>query len=113
MAYNRLSRTFCPFLLQYLALTLCADGVRYPQAVLQTGETGIAYAMEFSPDSKILAAANDHRVTLWDREHRWLVRELIGHTSEVQALAFAPAAKILASVSGNGELAIWNWDTGS
>jgi hypothetical protein len=91
MADNRFSRL-------YLLLVLCTfqslpRTSRYPLPLLQTGETGIAYAMEFSADSKTLAAANGHRVTLWDRECRWLVGELIGHTADVQAIAFAPAGK--------------------
>ena len=90
-----------------------AQGGKYPLPVLQTGETGIAYAMEFSADSKTLAAANGHRVTLWNRERRWLVGELTGHTADVQAIAFAPTGKTLVSASANGELAVWNWDTGA
>src|SRR5690348_1952853 len=90
-----------------------AQDLRYPLPVLQTGETGIANAMEFSPDSRTLAAANGHRVTLWDRERRWVVGELNAHTADVQAIDFAPTGETLVSASGDGELAVWNWDTGA
>src|ERR1035437_5290886 len=113
MGHYPRSIALCLFVFPCAVLCLGADPIKYPQAVLQTGETGIAYAMEFSADSRILAAANDHGVTLWDRERKWLVRELIGHTAAVEAVAFAPTGKLLASAGGNGELAIWNWDTGA
>ena len=106
-------RILCLILLPSVALSLAAETRTYPQPILQTGQTGIAYALQFSPDSSIVATANGHRVTLWDRDHRWLVRELLGHTADVEAIAFAPRGSILASVTRNGELAIWNWDTGA
>ena len=45
-------------------LTLVAETVRYPQPVLQTGETGIAMSMDVSSSGTLVATANDHRISL-------------------------------------------------
>ena len=69
--------------------------------------------MDFSPDGSLIATANDNRVSLFEREHQWLIRELRGHTARVEAVAFGPAGKILASGTSNGELATWDVATGA
>lgn len=84
----------------------------FPQPLLQVGETGQAWSMDFSADGTLIAVANDNRVTLFDREHRWLVRDLIGHNDRVEAVAFGSSGKILASGSANGEVATWDASTG-
>jgi RepB DNA-primase from phage plasmid len=50
--------------------------------------------MAFSPAGAMLAIASDHRISLWDRQHQWLVRSFIGHTGTVQALAFDRSGKV-------------------
>lgn len=100
-------------LLLVCGLSAYCQTSRYPQPILQTGETGQAWSMDFSPDGAFLAVANDYRVSLWDREHKWLLRQLVGHTARVQAVAFGPTGKILASGSSNGEVATWDVETGA
>jgi WD40 repeat protein len=85
----------------------------YPKPILQTGETGQAWSVDLSPDGALFVAADDHSVSLWDREHKWLLRHLSGHTSQVQAVAFDRQGKTIASGSESGELATWDVETGA
>jgi WD40 repeat protein len=68
--------------------------------------------MDFSPDGSLLATANDNRVSLFEREHKWLIREFRGHTARIEAVAFSATERTLASGSASGEVATWDVDTG-
>lgn len=97
---------------QVCLLAVQSNAAQYPQPILQTGQNGEAWSMAFSPGGAMLAVASDHRISLWDRQHQWLVRNFIGHSGTVQALAFDRSGKTLASGTVNGELATWDVDTG-
>jgi WD40 repeat protein len=115
---TKLNRAPCWSHGRLILLVVCAlsgfcQASQYPQPILQTGETGQAWSMDFSPNGAFLAVANDHRVSLWDHEHRWLIRQFVGHTASVRAVAFSPTGKILASGSSEGEVATWDVETGA
>ena len=76
----------------------------------------------FSQNGSILAttlnskkATEDYRFTvhLWNIPHRTLNLTLKGHTDNVNALAFTPEGKILASGSDDGTIRLWETSTGT
>lgn len=113
MNLSGLSRAGLPILFMVCALPTWGQADQYPQSILQTGETSVAQSMDLSPDGSFLATTNDLSVSLFDREHGWLIREFRGHTASIEAVAFAPTGKIMASGSSNGELATWDIEAGT
>lgn len=63
--------------------------------------------LAFSPDSRLVAAANRGRVTIWDAANPQLLVELNSGTDFIGALVFSPDGSQLASISSDGTLAIW------
>jgi serine/threonine protein kinase/WD40 repeat protein len=67
-------------------------------------------------DRKQIACGGfDKTVRVWDFDSRELLHTLRGHTSSVQAIAFAPHGKLIASGSGgtgSGEIRMWSTLTG-
>jgi WD40 repeat protein/serine/threonine protein kinase len=75
-----------------------------------------AWAVAFSPDSKVLASAGDDRaVRLWDPISGRELATLHGHRSMVSCIAFSPDGRLLASGSFDPQdnLKLWNPATGA
>jgi WD40 repeat protein len=67
-----------------------------------------AQAAVFGPDSRTLASTQGGTVRLWDlRGDKPTERRLDGHTSQVNALAFSPDGKTLATGAGDGLVRFW------
>jgi hypothetical protein len=71
----------------------------------------------FSPDGALVAAglgdpyeATSGSVLVWSVESGELLATLEGHTGGVTALAFSPAAPVLASGSADNTVRLWNLD---
>lgn len=90
------------------------------------GHQGLARAVAFSPDSKIIASASGTvksvgewiestggEIKLWDAVAGAEKRTLIGHSSFVNALAFSPDGKLLASGSEDSTIILWKMTSGS
>ncbi|KAJ5646271.1 hypothetical protein N7490_002643 [Penicillium lividum] len=65
------------------------------------------FYLDFSPNNRLLASANDETIMLWDTTGS-TQRTLKGHTSQVRSLVFSPNGQLLASASDDATLRIWN-----
>lgn len=71
-------------------------------------------SVSFSADGKMLASVGKHEgnVKLWDAVTGTEIKQLVGHTLEVDAVAFAPSGNTLASSGTDGEVKQWDISTG-
>jgi mono/diheme cytochrome c family protein len=69
-------------------------------------------ALDYSPDSKLLAVSGFHEVLLHRADGSGLAGRLVGLSERVQSLAFSPDGKRLAVVGGSpgrfGEVQVWD-----
>jgi len=71
----------------------------------------------YSPDASLIATScfvhegtvvqNDHGIQVWRASDFSLVATLLGHTSDVQGVAWSPDGSMLASAGREGNLRIW------
>jgi len=72
------------------------------------GEMGAVLALEWSPDSKHLAAGGeDSVVRVWRMDSNEEVARLSGHSAPVTTLAWSPNGEFLATGGADGDLVIW------
>ena len=65
--------------------------------------------LAFSPDSKLLAAANaNHEIYVWELATRKKIRTLKGHQNAVTSLSFSPDGTQLLSSSRDQTLMLWS-----
>ena len=87
--------------------------------IITFGYRGTPGAIAFSPDGKILAAANTDRfggtdgtITLWDAPTGRHIATLQGHTERIPAVAFSPDGATLATALRDGTIKLWAVKTG-
>ena len=73
--------------------------------------TAIIHALAIS-DKYLLSAGEDRRLILWDLATFEPIRELVGHTNQVNALAFLPNGNQAISASQDRTLILWDLETG-
>lgn len=72
---------------------------------------GFVYAVEFSPDGRLLASGGaDRQLKLWNTDTGKIIYTLDGHQDAVTALQFMPNGKILISASADCTLGFWDID---
>jgi WD40 repeat protein len=107
-----------PWLLGQLSGQEWSGGVR-PKPTLVATLPGTGGCLTFSPDGKRLAAIMGTAVKVWDVARREVVLTLKHHPKGLNAVAWSPDGKILASATLNkdkvgepGEIILWDAQTG-
>jgi WD40 repeat protein len=79
-----------------------------------TKEVGTITHLVASPDDRLFATATfaDHIIVVWDAATGRPIRHLRGHTQQINALAFDPEGRHLASGSSDGTVKLWDAVTG-
>jgi len=77
-------------------------------SVLENNELYGPSFIRFSPNNKTLAAAGREKIILWDVATGRELGQLLGHATEVDALAYQEAGNTIVSVSADG-VVLW-WD---
>lgn len=71
---------------------------------------GVVESLAYNPDGRIIASGNSFEngnIQLWDAQTGQLLRELVGHQSGVNSLAFSKDGNLLVSGSYDGEVRVW------
>ena len=79
------------------------------------GHLGSVSSVALSPDGRyaLSGGEDDQTVKLWEVSTGREIRTLKGHASSVRSVAFSPDGRHIFSGSVNGDMRIWNLDTGN
>lgn len=83
-----------------------------PMSMLENIEMSKAEGIAVSADGRLGARGHGQVINIWDIASGKDLFELIGHTSDIKALAFAPNGRALVSGGGDGAIRVWNLQTG-
>lgn len=72
----------------------------------QAGQS-VSQSLAFSPDGRLLVAADFNELAVWDVNNQTKLISLAGHTDMVSSVAFSPDGRTLASASADGTVRLW------
>jgi hypothetical protein len=75
-------------------------------------DAGVVRHIVFSRDGKLLAAAIDSYISVWNTEEKKLLRKWEIPSGKITKMAMDKSGKILAAVTTNGKLYTWRWPNG-
>jgi hypothetical protein len=95
--------------------SVCTWNPATGERLFQSGVLGGPYAssVSFSPDGKTWAVGGQRMIVLCDTRTRERLRRWQGHDHQVNALAFSPDGKVLATASYDQTAALWDVATGA
>lgn len=79
-------------------------------AVRMEGHEATVYSVAFSADGRLMASGAANEIRVWDAATGAELAQLTGFEGPANALAFAPAGRILAAGTGSPDNAIRLWD---
>lgn len=94
--------------------SLSQDGIKIwnMKTMMLISEYELPLSLSLSPNGKIQASKSDtygsNNIILSDTAFGRKLRELVGHTKEVNSICFSPDGKTLASGSADGTIKTWN-----
>lgn len=93
------------------ALAVAGCGTK-PRATLDADDSGMIYALAYSPDGKLLASGGaGGKVQLWDALTNQLKHTMPGHDTWVDRAVFSPDSRTLATSTAR-EVKLWDVQTG-
>ncbi|MEM7248129.1 MAG: protein kinase [Acidobacteriota bacterium] len=100
-------------------LGVATNGADYRRWFIEAGQATSSSALDrgffaaaISPDGSRLAFARERKLELWGAEPLQLVKELPGHEGLIWKVAFSIDGTLLASVSSDRTVRVWNIATG-
>jgi WD40 repeat protein len=76
--------------------------------IVMEGHEDAVRSVCFNPEgTKVVSAANDESVRLWDVKSGQLLHTYRGHVLEVQSVDISPDGKIIASGSDDRKIKLW------
>jgi len=80
---------------------------------MKVKQNDIVHSLTFTPDGTVLASAGGNggaaSIYLWDVVNNQSLGTLDGHTDIIWDVAFSPSGQLLASVSSDQTLKVWDW----
>jgi WD40 repeat protein len=84
-----------------------------PELVAQVGHGGAIHRLLFcQADQLLVSAAYDGTVRIWDARKGKLLRVIYAHAHTVTTMAGSPDERLIATGGDDGQLKVWNIDTG-
>jgi WD40 repeat protein len=67
-----------------------------------------AFDLKFSPDSSLLAAAQNDQIVFIDSENKQIIGNFLLDQNDINQVSFAPQGNILVTLSTNGSVVFWH-----
>ncbi|KAG1799939.1 uncharacterized protein HD556DRAFT_1439606 [Suillus plorans] len=83
-----------------------------PIRTFEDHERFIQEVAVFPDNRRMITCSDDKTFRLWDLETGVVLKKMEGHSGEVWALAISRDGKIIASGDSNGEVIVWDGETG-